>query len=461
MQESDEISVVTPGKAWIVLDVRDTENPILDPRAKFARGFTRSLASALCEINDETQKPVSLLLISYKEPYNWIIEVAQEFPQLIKYWSGGPFSNVQSFQKLIPLSWSSFCFGRLSSLIGEKFVWISMKNFDRPTRISNKKYSENFVQIVNDSRDFFKLPGTSFIRRVLGKIILKRNINNRISTYISSQFLLNNTIRFSARKLNEFPKVFHDGLDDDAGKFMRSANLKEEVARRKELLSDLIGDHFKINSEALSSSVISGFWILAVGQSERYFCWDTIYRAVRSEQLRKSGVWVLRIGFDVSELLAFSKKNDSISFQNFCIFPNLKLAFLTLPTQVSLYRIMSLSNLFVHPCLHNVNPVFVLESVCCGLPVLYLKNKDIDDISRSWLLGKHFITQVDSNSIVVWANEIRRFFKNYYQSDAYNRISKVTNVRKYIDKNTDLQKFRWEFVLSDFFNSVIKQKVLE
>ena len=441
---------------WVVVDVRFTSDPILDPVSKSIYGFIKSLCQLLSKSFSKNE--VGFLLISYERPYPWIIELSKEFPNYIKFWSGGPDSFFYS--SIGPLwLWPTFVLKRVRSLVDNNFIWVSYRNIDRPLFVSGKNISSNIVQIINNSVPIFNMKGVSVFKRIIYRLFIARAINRLKNNYCTSRNVLGLIKKFHKKKEINL-KLLYPGVSEFAGKFKKSLNNEDQFKNKSNVLQILSSNEFLVHYKQLLETISKSPWFLAIGNSDKFYNWDLLYQSLICEELKKKEIWIIRVGVELNEFQQFIRKNEYIKNNNIIIIPKLKIIYILLLDQVNLYYLMSISDLLVHTCQINVSTIFILEAIYCGLPVMYKSNQDIDDFLNENKFEKYFLNKIDSDSPSVWANHIVRFLENYQTIGLCTHLKKLNNTRDFFSEFENNSDYNWEKSASLFYTEIMSKRLI-
>lgn len=406
---------------WLIIDTRTAQKHIDSGIARTVVGITKALAQTLTTAAYEN---INILLVGKREPATWMIDLVNEYPERVKYWSGGPGSLTQKWERPV-FAWSTFVLERISKITNGNFIWIAPANFDRPLLfpgLKGKKYRDRIAQIIHDTIPFYHKKSMGFFFRMQFKMLVKRTLSNYPKVLTVSKHSREQLLQLSPER--KFPLgIIPFGVEEQFGHGPRLQN-KEEARR---LFLQRLFPHSSSMEEAEFKSLLKSKWILGVGREQKYKCWklaEDVAQLCNKEI--PIGTWLVRVGAENNEI-SFAQRVISISHLDDDL----------------LAKIYLLADLLLHPSAAEGFGFPPLEAALSGLPVIYRPGTAVEDHFPAGSLPLSYWNALESQNENDWASAAVSVLNGTGEiKDFLAQLDKSPSTREYVLKRVN-RTFDW------------------
>lgn len=451
---------------WLVIDVRSAASDRYSGVARFVIGLSQALGEALAarrSQKDIATENVKVLLVAKSEPPKWVVELIQEYPSLISFWSGGPGALNHSWDKPQYL-WSSRVLRWILQWSGGRFFWVAPGNFDRPVMSSfflPRMLRSRIVQVIHDtipldhSRSmglFFRLQFSFLVRRTLARLPYVFTVSDDSADRLA---------KLAPRRSSPI-HVLPSGIENIFGALPRCRSVSElDSARRLFLnrlrsnLTERSGSEFAQLSAEQLDALIRKRWVVGVGRSQKYKGWDTAQEAVQQTNSDLSeGVVFFRVGGDED---GQSSAPDSVQRSSRVTQPSQHgaddlvvrmsgtglIQIESLPDEL-LAQMYRCSDALVHPSQAEGFGFPPVEAALSGLPVIFRAGTAVDGHFKGHSFHPDFWQRIDSDTPGDWRNALLSVLRNRSGLDSFfDEMHMAVHPRSFICQRGGGQDFRW------------------
>lgn len=454
---------------WLVLDIRAAAADHHSGVARFVIGMTRALSEALAtrrSHNDAATNHVRMLLVSKSEPPKWAVELIQEHPSIVSFWSGGPGALSAAWEKPQYL-WASRVLHWILKWSKGNFYWIAPGNFDRPVLtgfLLPRALRHQVVQVVHDTIPIDQVRSMSFLFRTQFSLIVRRTLAKFPHVFTVSADSAERLSRLAPKRTKPV-HVLPSGVESIFGTMPRPRSVAEFLSARRMLLDILFagkgsssahseGAQLPLSNEELDA-LTRKRWIVGVGRSQRYKGWELAQEV--AQQLHSDlseGAVFIRVGGDedgsakpakpANKGTAQGDDRDSHSGIGITVSDNrLMLNIASLPDEM-LAQLYRCSDVLVHPSQAEGFGFPPVEAALSGLPVVYRAGTAVDGHFRGNSFHKSFWQAVDSDDPTAWRAALLSVLRNKDGLDAFiNEMQLAVHPRAFICQRGGGQDFRW------------------
>lgn len=468
---------------WLVVDIRAAAADNHSGVARFVIGMTRALSEALAtrrSQNDETTNHVRMLLVSKSEPPKWAVELIQENPAIVSFWSGGPGALSAAWEKPQYL-WASRVLHWILKWSKGQFYWIAPGNFDRPVMtgfLLPRALRHQVVQVVHDTIPIEQARSMSFLFRTQFSMIVRRTLAKFPHVFTVSADSADRLSRLVPKRTKPV-HVLPSGVESIFGTMPRPRGVAEVLSARRMLLDILYARknssseqtdaaHTPLSNEDLDA-LTRKRWIVGVGRSQKYKGWDLAQDV--AQQLHSDlseGVVFIRVGGDEEGSAKLSKANnkglqhgeaqESHSGVGMILSANQSVLHIASLPDEMLAQLYRCSDVLVHPSQAEGFGFPPVEAALSGLPVVYRAGTAVDGHFRGHSFHPSFWQAVESDDPSAWRNALLTVLRNKDGLDVFmNEMHAAIHPRSFICQRGGGQDFRWiraaENLLSVLFAS--------
>jgi glycosyltransferase involved in cell wall biosynthesis len=466
---------------WLVVDVRSAASDRYSGLARFVIGLSQALGEALSarrSQKDPQTENVKLLLVAKSEPPKWAVELIQEYPSLISFWSGGPGALQQSWDKPQYL-WSSRVLRWIIRWSGGRFFWIAPGNFDRPVLSSfllPRALRSNIVQVIHDTIPLDHSRSMSFFFRLQFSILVRRTLSRLPFVFTVSEDSAERLAKLAPRR-NVPIHVLPSGIESIFGALPRCRSVSELAAARKLFLERLRsnssnegGSEFTQLSADQLDALIRRRWVVGVGRSQKYKGWEVAEEAVQQLNSDLSeGVVFIRIGGDEdgqSSASQTSQRTGKTQSPGGMVAHQLvvrlnstnSMNIESLPDEL-LAQLYRCSDVLVHPSQAEGFGFPPVEAALSGLPVIFRAGTAVDGHFKGHSFHPNFWQRLDSDSPADWRNAMLGVLRNRAGLDGFfDEMHLAVHPRAFICQRGGGQDFRWGRAAESLLNTLFKPK---
>ncbi len=477
---------------WLVIDIRAASTDGHSGLARFVIGLSRALSEALSarrSNNDATTENVRVLLVSKAEPPKWAIELIQEHPSLVSFWSGGPGALPAQWEKPQYL-WSSRVLRWILKWSRGQFFWIAPCNFDRPVFTAfllPRALRPRVVQVIHDTIPIEHARSMSFLFRTQFLLIVRRTLAKLPYVFTVSGDSAERLSRLSPKRTQPI-HVLPSGIESIFGALPRYRSVADFISARRAFLDILFagnagladsGSEFQMQKPSGDEldALVRRRWVVGVGRSQKYKGWNLAEDVVHQLHSDLSeGVTFIRVGGDedgVSRLnksggkqLSAANKSEQksgfrISRSNNGLVVNIE----SLPDEM-LAQLYRCADILVHPSQAEGFGFPPVEAALSGLPVVFRSGTAVEGHFRGHSFHPHFWQGIDSDDPSAWREAILAVLRNKSGLDVFmNEMHTAVHPRSFICQRGGGQDFRWlraaESLLSVLFSPAQTQHPTE
>lgn len=459
---------------WLVLDIRSATSEYQSGLARFVIGLAQSLADCLATrrssgTEDETHN-VRLLLVAKTAPPTWAVQLVQEFPNIVSFWSGGPGALTDRWEKPQYL-WSSRVLKQISRWSDGRLFWIAPCNFDRPilSRIFlPRSLRQSLVQVIHDTIPIDHRRSMSFLFWLQYSLLVKRTLAKIENVFTVSRHSAERLSQLSPRRAKPV-HVLPSGVESIFGALPRYRSPAELSAARSALLKRLCEQSISLKTsssvelpQAEIDKISQKRWVVGVGRAQKYKSWDVAEDVLRQINGDISeGVLFIRVG-GLSDLSALKTQAPSRDGQTTVLFeqneglPVVRIESLSDELLAQMYRC---SDAMLHPSRAEGFGFPPVEAALSGLPVIYRSGTAIDDHFRGHSFHPSYWQAIDSDDVDEWKNAVVSVLRNKSGLDSFfDEMHLAVHPRAFICQRGGGQDFRWERAAESLLNTLFTEK---
>ncbi|MBM3382055.1 MAG: glycosyltransferase family 4 protein [Betaproteobacteria bacterium] len=466
---------------WLVVDIRSAASDRYSGLARFVIGLSQALGEALSarrSQNDPQTENVKVLLVAKSEPPKWAIELIQEYPALISFWSGGPGALHQSWDKPQYL-WSSRVLRWIMRWSGGRFFWIAPGNFDRPVLsafLLPRALRSNIVQVIHDTIPLDHSRSMGFLFRMQFSILVRRTLARLPFVFTVSEDSAARLSKLAPRRTLPI-HILPSGIESIFGALPRFRSVSELASARHQFLD-------RLRSQAISESE-SGFaqlsseemdaltrkrWVVGVGRSQKYKGWEVAEEAVQQLNSDLSeGVVFIRIGGDEDGQSSHSQSAQRSSRSTQQVGSSAQQLLVRLNNSGSmniesladdlLAQLYRCSDVLVHPSQAEGFGFPPVEAALSGLPVIFRAGTAVDGHFQGHSFHPQFWQRIDSDSPGEWRNALLGVLRNRSGLDGFfDEMHLAVHPRAFICQRGGGQDFRWGRAAESLLNTLFRPK---
>lgn len=466
---------------WLVVDVRAASSDLHSGLARFVIGLSQALGESLASRRsrkDSQTGNVKILLVAKSEPPKWAIELIQEFPALVSFWSGGPGALTQSWDKPQYL-WSSRVLRLVSRWSGGHFFWIAPCNFDRPLLsrfLLPRALRHHIVQIIHDTIPLDHSRSMGFFFRLQFSLLVRRTLARLPHVFTVSTDSAERLAKVAPKRTLPI-HILPSGIESFFGMLPRYRSVVELAAARRVFIericsaADLVSESNLMNLTAHElDGLIRMRWVVGVGRSQTYKGWGVAQEAVQQLNSDLSeGVLFIRVGGNdegQSSASRQSGRNGSPTGRD----PNSSADGLVRLSGGALLHIESLaddllaqlyrcSDVLVHPSQAEGFGFPPVEAALSGLPVVYRSGTAVGGHFKGNSFHPQFWQSVDSDNAPDWRNALLAVLRNKSGLDGFfDEMYLAVHPRSFICQRGGGQDFRWERASESLLNVLFPQQ---
>lgn len=453
---------------WLVIDIRAAASDKHSGVARFVIGLSRALSEALASrrsLSDAASQNVRVLLVAKSEPPKWAVELIQEHPSIVSFWSGGPGALTQGWEKPQYL-WSSRVLHWILKWSKGQFFWIAPGNFDRPLMTAlllPRALRSQIVQVIHDTIPIEHARSMSFLFRTQFSLIVRRTLARLPFVFTVSSDSAERLAKLAPRR-SQPVYVLPNGIESVFGALPRHRSVADLLSARRAFLdilfagntglSDPTSDIQKPTSEELDA-MLRRRWIVGVGRSQKYKGWELAEDVVHQLHSDLSeGVSFIRVGGDEDGATKNSKvagKNGSTRDNNevnpgFRVIRSdngLVIRVESLPDEM-LAQLYRCADLLMHPSQAEGFGFPPVEAALSGLPVVYRTGTAVDGHFRGHSFHPSFWQGVDSDEPGPWREAVLSVLRNKSGLESFmSEMQSAVQPRSFICQRGGGQDFRW------------------
>ncbi|MEN9528303.1 MAG: hypothetical protein RI932_176 [Pseudomonadota bacterium] len=466
---------------WLVIDVRSAAADRYSGLARFVIGLSQALGEALSarrSQNDPNTENVKVLLVAKSEPPKWAVELIQEYPSLISFWSGGPGALHQAWDKPQYL-WSSRVLRWIMRWSGGRFFWIAPGNFDRPVMSSfllPRALRSNIVQVIHDTIPLDHSRSMGFFFRLQFSVLVRRTLARLPFVFTVSEDSAERLSKLAPRRTLPI-HILPSGIESIFGALPRCRSVAELASARKVFLdrlrsnamSESEGGLAQMNADQMDA-FIRRRWVVGVGRSQKYKGWEVADEAVQQLNSDLSeGVVFIRIGGDqdgqstasqstqrsreTSSHLGGSAHQLSVRLNNS---GSMNIESLPDDLLAQLYRC---SDVLVHPSQAEGFGFPPVEAALSGLPVVFRAGTAVDGHFKGHSFHPQFWQRMESDSPSEWRTALLGVLRNRSGLDGFfDEMHLSVHPRAFICQRGGGQDFRWGRAAESLLNTLFRPK---
>jgi glycosyltransferase involved in cell wall biosynthesis len=472
---------------WLVVDIRSASTHSHSGVARFVIGLSRALSEALSirrSHNDAATGHVRVLLVSKAEPPRWAIELIQENPTLVSFWSGGPGALSQKWEKPQYL-WSSRVLKWILKWSRGQFYWIAPGNFDRPVMtgfLLPRAMRSRIVQVIHDTIPIEHARSMSLLFRVQFSLIVRRTLAKLPYVFTVSKDSAERLERLAPRR-SQPVYILPSGIESIFGSLPRYRSLAELISARRTFLDILFAGNKGLASAGSESQgnslktdeldqLVRRRWIVGVGRSQKYKGWELAEDVVHQLHSDLSeGVVFLRVGGDEDGASKTTKAGGKpsagvvgtehssglrVTRSENGIMVHIE----SLPDEM-LAQLYRCGDVLVHPSQAEGFGFPPVEAALSGLPVVFRAGTAVDGHFNGHSFHPHFWQGIDSDESSVWREALLAVLRNKSGLDVFmNEMQAAVHPRSFICQRGGGQDFRWlraaDSLLSTLFSEAPK-----
>lgn len=467
---------------WLVLDVRAASSDQHSGLARFVIGLSKALGQSLLrrrEEKDPLTRQVKLLLVAKSEPPEWAVELIQEYPGLVSFWSGGPGALSDAWDKPQYL-WSSRVLKWILRWSGGRFFWVAPGNFDRPllsSVILPRALRAHIVQVIHDTIPLDHARSMGLFFRLQFSVLVRRTLARLPYVFTVSEDSVAKLAKLSPKRTSSI-HLLPNGIEPVFGTLPRCRTASEFDAVRRFLLQKLSfvsgegadSDGNILSAEALDA-LIKKRWVVGVGRSQKYKGWITAEEAVR--QLNgdlSEGVLFIRVGGDedgASKAVKATTKNAQFASAAVAACPTFILRssggfesaqIESLPDEL-LAQLYRCCDLLVHPSKAEGFGFPPVEAALSGVPVIFRTGTAVDGHFKGHSFHADFWRGLNSDDPAEWRTAILSILRNKNGLEQFfDEMQMAVHPRSFICQRGGGQDFRWEHAAENLLNTLFQKQ---
>jgi glycosyltransferase involved in cell wall biosynthesis len=426
-----------------------------------------------------------MLLIAKAEPPRWAIELIQENPTLVSFWSGGPGALSQNWDKPQYL-WSSRVLKWILKWSRGQFYWIAPGNFDRPVMTAfllPRTMRSRIVQVIHDTIPIEQTRSMSLFFRVQFSLIVRRTLAKLPFVFTVSKDSADRLVQLAPRRTQPV-HILPSGIESIFGSLPRYRSLAELISARRAFLDILFAGMNEPSNTAATATqlnrpkgdeldqLVRRRWIIGVGRSQKYKGWElaeTVVQQLHSDL--SEGVVFVRVGGDEDGASKSTKQGgkQSVVAGNIEVSSGLRVSrsengivlnVESLPDEM-LAQLYRCGDVLVHPSQAEGFGFPPVEAALSGLPVVYRAGTAVDGHFIGHSFHPHFWQTIASDETSVWREALLAVLRNKSGLEVFmNEMHEAVHPRSFICQRGGGQDFRWlraaESLLKTLFSEPAK-----
>lgn len=468
---------------WLVIDIRSASLEKYSGVARFVIGLSRALSEALAarrHHNDAATSHVRVLLVAKSEPPQWAVELIQEFPTIVSFWSGGPGALSQGWEKPQYL-WSSRVLSWILKWSKGQFFWIAPGNFDRPLMTSfllPRALRNQIVQVIHDTIPIEQARSMSFLFRTQFSLLVRRTLTKFPYVFTVSSDSAERLARLSPKR--SLPvHVLPSGIESIFGSLPRHRSIADSLSARRSFIDILFAGNRGLSQDSDQAALPSGSeldalirrrWIIGVGRAQKYKGWELAEDVVTQihSDLSEGAVFI-RVGGDEDGQSKNSKSNTKTAVKyeqtaakscfNVVRSDNgLIMTIESLPDEM-LAQLYRCGDVLIHPSQAEGFGFPPVEAALSGLPVVFRSGTAVDGHFKGHSFHPDFWQAIDTDDVGRWREAVLSVLRNKSGLDSFiMEMNSAVYPRSFICQRGGGQDFRWlraaESLLSVLFSPV-------
>ncbi|NBW81429.1 glycosyltransferase [bacterium] len=467
---------------WLVMDIRAAASDKHSGLARFVMGLSRALGESLATRqtqNDPGGANVRLLLVSKSEPPRWAIELIQEYPSLVSFWSGGPGALASSWEKPQYL-WSSRVLRWILKWSRGQFFWIAPGNFDRPVLtgfLLPRALRHHVVQVIHDTIPIDHARSMSFLFRTQFSLLVKRTLAKFPFVFTVSDDSAERLAKLAPRRSAPV-HVLPNGVEPIFGSLPRHRSVADLLSARRAFLDILFAGNSELSEPGTSLGMPSGAeldslvrrrWIIGVGRSQKYKGWELAEDVIHQLHSDLSeGVTFIRIGGDddntqrsskaqVKQAAYLEAEQAKSGFAVKRSDNGLVLIVESLPDEM-LAQLYRCADVLLHPSQAEGFGFPPVEAALSGLPVVYRRGTAVDGHFQGHSFHPNFWQGIDSDDQSQWREAVLSVLRNKSGLDAFmTEMQTAVHPRSFICQRGGGQDFRWSRAADNLLSVLLSE----
>ncbi|MFZ9519178.1 MAG: glycosyltransferase [Silvanigrellaceae bacterium] len=468
---------------WLVMDIRAAASDKHSGLARFVIGLSRALGESLVSRQVQTDAGmanVRLLLVSKSEPPRWAIELIQEYPSLVSFWSGGPGALAQAWEKPQYL-WSSRVLRWILKWSRGQFFWIAPGNFDRPVLtglLLPRALRHHVVQVIHDTIPIDHARSMSFLFRTQFSLLVKRTLTKFPFVFTVSDDSAERLAKLAPRRSGPV-HVLPNGVEPIFGSLPRHRSIADLLSARRAFLDILFAGSAEISSDSGAmrrgptgeelDALVRRRWIVGVGRAQKYKGWELAEDVVNQLHSDLSeGVSFIRVGGDedgsqrngkssakqdAQRLAEQSKSGFTVTRSDNGLVLNVE----SLPDEM-LAQLYRCADVLVHPSQAEGFGFPPVEAALSGLPVVYRRGTAVDGHFKGHSFHPNFWQGIDSDDQTLWREAVLAVLRNKSGLDLFlAEMQTAVHPRSFICQRGGGQDFRWSRAADNLLSILLSQ----
>lgn len=458
---------------WLVLDVRSAASEQQFGLGRFVVGLAQAIVDCLSArrtSHDPATQDVKLLLVSKTEPPRWAVQLVEEFPAIVSFWSGGPGALTDAWEKPQYL-WSSRVLRRISRWSERRFFWIAPCNFDRPILskfLLPRGLRNSIVQVIHDTIPIDHRRSMSFLFWLQYSILVRRTLVRLENVFTVSAHSADKLTKLSPRRVRPI-RVLPSGIESIFGSLPRFRTSGELASARVTLIERLCKQAVRLNaslesevSELDLEKISRQRWVLGVGRAQKYKGWDIAEEALKQTHSEVSeGLVFFRVGAvsdNLSNKHSASQRNGrtTVVFENCDSLSVVRIESLSDDLLAQLYRC---ADVMVHPSRAEGFGFPPVEAALSGLPVIFRSGTAIDDHFSGHSFHPQYWQALNSDEASDWRIAVLSVLRNKSGLDTFfDEMHLAGHPRAFICQRGGGQDFRWGHAGESLLNSLFSEQ---
>lgn len=457
---------------WLVLDVRSAASEQQSGLGRFVVGLAQAIADCLSArrtSHDPSTQDVKLLLVGKTEPPRWAVQLVEEFPAIVSFWSGGPGALTDAWEKPQYL-WSSRVLRRISRWSEGRFFWIAPCNFDRPILskfLLPRNLRNSIVQVIHDTIPIEHRRSMSFLFWLQYSILVRRTLVRLENVFTVSPHSADKLKKLSPRRAKPI-RVLPSGIESIFGSLPRLRTSAELATARAAFIESLCKQAVVLKSglepelsEIDIQKISRQRWVVGVGRAQKYKGWEIAEEALKQTHSEVSeGVVFFRVGAisdNLSNKNSVSQKSGrtKVVFENCDGLSVVRIESLSDDLLAQLYRC---ADVMVHPSRAEGFGFPPVEAALSGLPVVYRSGTAVDDHFSGHSFHPQYWQGLDSDDVSDWRTAVLSVLRNKTGLDTFfDEMHLAVHPRAFICQRGGGQDFRWGRAAESMLNSLFSE----
>jgi glycosyltransferase involved in cell wall biosynthesis len=429
---------------WLVIDARTAQDGVNSGISRFIMCLAGAIVEELSVASSlgRSAPPLKVLLVGKHEPPSWIVDLVHQNPKIVSFWSGGPGALSQKWDKPV-FGWPTLVVKRIQKLTRNNFLWLAPANFDRPLFSTLLGFERSrVIQIVHDTIPFVQKKSVGFFFRTQFRMLTRRALAKCPLVCTVSSHAAAELLKVYPKRTNPI-LVLRNGVGKNFGNRHRPRNVDEKRKVREEFLLSVFPELRKDSQASLLHELVFAHWILGVGRTQRYKCWDVGQDAVKlCNSQRKERTLYIRVGGGVREYA--QEKPERTSWERGALIPQLSTLILPQVDDLELSELYRISDVLVHPSVAEGFGLPPFEAAHSGLPVLFRAQTAVEEHFPAQALPTSFWKGVEGDSPEVWAAELSRMIDgDEARTKFWADMSQAANPREFLARKVQGNPTGW------------------